>query len=1100
MSQELVVVGIGSSAGGLEALQGLLTTLPSIPNCAFIIAQHLSPTHRSMMVDLLSRVTSLPVIEAKNGLVIRSKTIYMTPENTDIYVKNGKIYLKNLEQAFGPKPSVNYFFSSLATAYQDKAIGIILSGTGSDGAFGVRAIKAEGGITLAQAPNTAKYDGMPVSAINTGKVDLVVPIELIGAELKGIIQNMGKPIDEALNETHLGRLYRIVFNEKGVDFSLYKKSTIIRRIERRLAALKMDSLAAYVETLKKEPEEIDALYHDILIGVTQFFRDKEVYEALKAYIDGIVAKKEQGEEIRFWSIGCSTGEEPYSLAMLLNEVLGEKISRYKIKIFATDIDDEALKIARTGVYAEASLLGMDKQLIQKYFTVQKNQYEVKKSIRELVIFSKHNILSDSPFLRMDLVSCRNVLIYFETSLQNKFFPIVHYALKEAGILVLGKSETIGSHYDLYTTLDKTRKIYKAQYTGVKEPPRLFNFSSKYKAYDEPKQRPHKNDEEALEEKVVGATMEYLLNQCVVINSSHEIIYIKGTIPYLRHGEGKVSNNIFRSVYDEISLDLRSAINEAQKEHEIRVTPFRSVRVFEDVVRYLRVVVIPVQDERNEDWMSVLFFQGEKPEFMRGHLSQGDSESETIQKLGLELDSAKAHLQNVIEELETSYEEMQSLNEELQSSNEELQSSNEELETTNEELQSTNEELQTAYTELKALYDDKEKRAIQLEELSGRLREQTSEYRKQKEITEGILDTAPIAIVMTDDVGNIVFANTVAERLFGLTKKQIMARSYDASVWKIKGFQGEDISSEQLPFGMIKKTYEPVFGLKHTIEVQENVLFLSINGAPLFDVEGRFYGAVFSLVDLTEVQRLKTDIQKYESVQEEKQKSLDSKLIESLDELKTKGSVDFFEAKFDFMQYAMLDLNTAMRNKMSDIVLLLKTLSYACHACEKQQEIAVQTDSLMVALTSELEEAIAYYGTHFQYKQVYVWEEVVHTFNVLGPTFEEQGIDVALTIDKSITTRASAKQLKYFLLALCEFFITTASALGNQAQGSLHVKLEKREEQGVRGHFSLTKEGLGGVNLSDCASLEWLKNRWAILGGESEVAVEGESLRVVAELA
>jgi len=629
MSQEMVVVGIGSSAGGLEALQGLLTTLPSIPNCAFIIAQHLSPTHKSMMVELLARVTSLPVMEAKNGLVIRPKTIYMTPENTDIYVKSGKIYLKNLEQAFGPKPSVNYFFSSLATAYQDKAIGVILSGTGSDGAFGVRAIKAEGGITLAQSPNTAKYDGMPVSAINTGKVDLVVPVELIGVELKGIIQNMGKPIDEALNETHLGRLYRIVFNEKGVDFSLYKKSTIIRRIERRLAALKISSLVDYVEVLKNESEEINALYHDILIGVTQFFRDKEVYEELRAYIEGIVAKKEQGEEIRFWSIGCSTGEEAYSLAMLLSEVLGEKIGRYKIKIFATDIDDEALKIARTGVYAEASLLGLDKKLIQKYFTVQKNQYEVKKSIRELVIFSKHNILSDSPFLRMDLVSCRNVLIYFETSLQNKFFPIVHYALKEAGILVLGKSETIGSHYDLYTPLDKTRKIYKAQYTGIKEPPKMFNFSTKYKDYEEPKQKQRKNDEESLEEKVVGATMEYLLNQCVVINSSHEIIYIKGSIPYLRHSEGKISNNIFRSVYDEISLDLRSAINEAQKEHEIRITPFRSVQIFDDVVRYLRVVVIPMQDERNEDWLSILFFQAEKPEFIRGHISQGDSESETI---------------------------------------------------------------------------------------------------------------------------------------------------------------------------------------------------------------------------------------------------------------------------------------------------------------------------------------------------------------------------------------------------------------------------------------------------------------------------------------
>jgi|GEM_PF-377452 len=1037
MSEGIVVVGFGSSAGGLEALQGVFSQMLPIPNCAFIIAQHLSPTHKSMMVDLLTRVTSLPVMEAKNGLVIRPKTIYMTPENTDIYVKDGKIFLKNLMQAFGPKPSVNYFFSSLATAYQDRSIGVILSGTGSDGAFGVRAIKAEGGITLAQSPETSKYDGMPNSAINTGKVDVVVPIENIASEIKSIIENMGKPLDELLDESNLSKIYKMLFAEKGVDFSLYKSSTVVRRIERRLGALKIDSLSTYVQTLKDSPEEITCLYHDILIGVTQFFRDKEVFDALRSYIEGIVVKKEQGEEIRFWSIGCSTGEEAYSLAILLSDVLGEKISKYKIKIFATDIDDEALKIARTGIYAEAALLGLDKHFIQKYFTVQKNQYEVKKSIRELVIFSRHNIVSDSPFLRMDLISCRNMLIYFDQSLQNRFFPIIHYALSDGGIVLLGKSESIGQHFDLFTTLDKTRKIFKGQITGIKEPPKLYNFSTRYKSYEEPKPKRHKNDEEQFEEKVVDATLAYLLNQCVVVNSSHEILYIKGQIPYLRHQEGKVSNNIFKSVYEEISLDLRSTINEAQKHKELRQTPFRAIQLFEDVIRYLRIIVVPIQDERNDEWLSILFFQSEKPESIRGHMNAGDTESESIQKLTLELDSTKAHLQNVIEELETSYEEMQSLNEELQSSNEELQSSNEELETTNEELQSTNEELQTAYSELKVLYEDKDRRANQLEDLSEKLRNQTEDFRKQKEITEGIIDIAPVAITMSDDVGNIIFANAVAEKLFGLSKKQITSRTFDAASWKIEDFDGNPIPSEKLPFSLIKKTYEPVYNVQHTVITDEKKLFLNINGAPLFDIEGRFYGAVFCILDMTELYFLKKEIASKKI--QEKEADFDNQLLKGLDDLKQKGYIEFFDTKFDFMQFAMFDFSTALRNKLSDIILLFKSLHQSCSACEIQQNFSTDIDKTIESASKELDFMLSYYGNSFKFEKSSLISELSHTLKVLHNTFEERDIQIELELDEASDVHLDTKQLRYLFLTLSEYFIYTKYAVAHEKKVLLHVK-------------------------------------------------------------
>src|SRR5574344_67654 len=396
--KDLVVVGIGSSAGGLEALQVMLSKLSDNLNCSYIIAQHLSPTHRSMMVELLSRITNIPVIEVQNGMVIKAKTIYMTPENTDIFVSNGRIYLKSIEHTYGPKPSVNYFFNSLAQTYGSKSIGVILSGTGSDGAFGIRAIKAAGGITIAQSPQSAKYDGMPVSAINTGKVDIVAPIENISNEIARIVDNLGKNVADSINSSIISQIYKIIFEEKGVDFSQYKKNTLTRRIERRLAALKIETLNDYVDYLKMNIDEVTNLYNDILIGVTEFFRDPEVFDEMKEQIAILLEKKEQGEEIRFWSIGCSTGEEAYTLAIILSEVLQEKITKYKVKIFATDIDDESLKIARAGIYAETSLVNVNKNLINKYFSIHKNQFEIKKSIRELVVFSKHNIISDSPFL------------------------------------------------------------------------------------------------------------------------------------------------------------------------------------------------------------------------------------------------------------------------------------------------------------------------------------------------------------------------------------------------------------------------------------------------------------------------------------------------------------------------------------------------------------------------------------------------------------------------------------------------------------------------------------------------------------------------------
>lgn len=1018
MSKNLVVVGIGSSAGGLEALQVMLSKVSDSTECSYIIAQHLSPTHRSMMVELLSRVTNIPVIEVQNGMVIKQKTIYMTPENTDIYISNGRIYLRNIEQTYGPKPSINYFFNSLAQSYGSRAIGIILSGTGSDGAFGIRAIKASGGITIAQSPQSAKYDGMPVSAINTGKVDLVVSIDNMANEVTRIVGVLGKNIVDDVNETTLGHIYRAIFEEKGVDFSGYKKSTIVRRIQRRLSALKMDTLNDYVDYINSNPDEVSNLYHDMLIGVTEFFRDTDVFEEVRTQIEEIVAKKEQGEEIRFWSIGCSTGEEPYSLAIMLSEILKERITKYKIKIFATDIDDEALKIARAGIYAETSLVNMDKNLITKYFSIQKNQFEIKKSLRELVVFSKHNIISDSPFLRIDMVVCRNMLIYFNNILQHRFFPIVHYALKDNGVMVLGKSESIGEFHDLFITTQKTLKIFKAQYTGIKELPKLYNYGSVIRNYEEPKIVSYKNDEEILEEKITEATAKFLLNQCVVVNSSNDIVYIKGEIAFLKFAQGRASTNLFKSIRDELSLDVRSLLSEAQRDKTIKSTQFRAVELYEGLLKYVRVTIIPIQNEKNEDWFYALFFISEDLQNLKGYITSSNSDDEAVIGLTKELERTKSHLQNVIEELETSYEEMQSLNEELSSSNEELQSSNEELETTNEELQSTNEELQTAYSELKALYEDKENRTKELEELTQRLKFQTQDIRKQKELTEAIINTTPIAIVMTDVAGKINFANFNAEDIFKFPRKELLQKYISDSSWKLSYLSGEPVPKDEHPLLIIKKSFESLRNQRYSIETAERYkIAVSISGAPLFDMKGEFVGVVFSIEDITKTKIMQDQLK---SLEEQNDINIEKTIAESIDKLKTKSIFSSSESEFGLLEFAMLDLSTRLQNSISD-ALFISSSMLSSKTCDENSLLGI--NSLLLDINSIINSNEEYYSNIYAYDKLDFVKTLKKAKELYSYSFEQRDFNLKIDIEDDQTLYSSPKEVMMFVSKLIEFLLS-----------------------------------------------------------------------------
>ena len=1004
--KKLKVVGIGSSAGGLEALQILFSNLKETPNTTYIVAQHLSPTHKSMMVELINRVSNISVQEAKNALVLKPNTIYISPENTDLYVSNGKIFLKSINHIFGPKPSVNYLLSSIAEEYKHNSIGIILSGTGSDGAYGIRAIKAEGGITICQSPSSSKYDGMPYSAINTGKVDLVFPINNLADELSKILENLGTDLSHNINDNYIQEIFKLLFEECGVDFSMYKKNTISRRLSRRMHALKINDLSAYLDFIKNDQDEIHALYTDILIGVTSFFRDDKVFEEIKIFIERLCEKKEQGEEIRLWSVGCSTGEEAYSLAILISETLKEKVSKYKIKIFATDIDEESLKIARAGVYSETSLINLDKKFIKNYFNVQKNQYEIKKSIREMVVFSKHNIVSDSPFLRMDLITCRNMLIYFNSALQQRVFPIFHYALNDNGILVLGKSETVADSSDLFYLVNKNLKIYKSQYTGIKEAPKLYNYGAFKNLHSTLElQRNKKSDDDNFENIIVESLLSSVLDKCLILNSSNEVIYNKGEIPFIKFPQGKMTHNIFKLIDENIVLDLRTAINNTNKTNKVQKLRFTKVKIIDDIYKYVRAYVIPFRPSDEQDNFNILFFETDDPNnFPIIDHNYDDNDLKFI-KIKEELDTNKVHLQNVIEELETSYEETQSLNEELQSSNEELQSSNEELETTNEELQSTNEELQTAYSELKLLYDDKESRTELLEKLTEKLRLKTEDFREQKEISEAIINTVPVSILFVDDNGIITFVNENAKALLSNNSKMLINKSFNQNTWDFTDLNGQKIKDNNLPLNLIKKTFENIEDYNLNIKNESININVNLSGAPLFNSDGKFIGAVFSIREISK------ELQTTDKID----------LLKELKDLDIYSNFRNSEIKTDLIKLLFNDLDINLRNKFNEINLLLNSV--------KNKKIE-KVDAILHDLSGSLNDLSSYYLEN-SFTIVSLERTLIENLKIFKNIFHEKNIITDYKFYQNDDTEVLSRTSKHISMVISEFIIYISDLIDNQ---------------------------------------------------------------------
>ncbi|MFW5700658.1 MAG: CheR family methyltransferase, partial [Cyclobacteriaceae bacterium] len=567
--KNLHVVGIGASAGGLEAISILLANIPQdIKHTSFIIAQHLSPNYKSMLTQLLSRETDLKVVEIKDGMKLSARTVFITPPDSEITLKNDTLLLKKPSDGSGPKPSVNILFNSLAQAFKERAIGVILSGTGSDGALGMRSIKLSKGVTIVQEPKTAKYDGMPVAALETGLIDLVLPPDSIGNKINMIIKGE-EDIDHSIhsplidNVNGLSRVYKLLTKRTGTDFTNYKHSTLSRRLEKRLSVLNIEEIEDYLKVVEKNPKELDSLLNTVLIGVTTFFRDKDSFQTLEDHLEKFISKKDPGAHIRIWVPGCATGEEPYSIAIMLSSLLKEKIEQYKIQIFATDIDERAIAKARRGVYSAKALENISRDVIDNYFLKRETEYELIKSIRGMVLFSKHDVISNPPFLKLDLISCRNLLIYFGVNLQKQIIPLFHYALHDNGVLFLGKSESIGQFSNLFSIIDSKHKIFKKRFaSGVPNLNFSFRRNTKINSRDF-----RSNDKAASFQDYVKNTLFTNYDYpYVIINEHMEIRELKGeTRAFLSLSEGSINLNILKMAHKDLQLDLRNVLTRALKD-------------------------------------------------------------------------------------------------------------------------------------------------------------------------------------------------------------------------------------------------------------------------------------------------------------------------------------------------------------------------------------------------------------------------------------------------------------------------------------------------------------------------------------------------------
>ena len=744
--QNFPIVGIGASAGGLDAFKRLLGAISENSGMAYVLVQHLDPTHESILPEILQRFTTIPVLEITDDIHLAPDHIYIIPSNKMLTSSDGTLKLSARDKKINN--SVDVFFNSLADVHKELAIGVVLSGLGTDGTFGLQEIKENGGITIAQDAKSAAYDSMPKSAVAAGVVDFILAPEAIPAQLLQI-SNSYKNSDVISTSKVLPKDDEALFNQillllrqrSGVDFTNYKQPTFYRRIARRIAIAKKKNLAGYLKFLQTDEEEQDALFSDVLIPVTSFFRDPKTFHELSTSVFPQLVKNSASDEaIRVWIAGCSTGEEAYSIAICLHEFLTENDQSIKVQLFASDISVRAIKKARTAIYSATEVDNLSEVHLKKYFIKNNDGYEVNKLIRDMCVFAPHNFLKDPPFAKMNLVTCRNVLIYMDTFLQKKAFATFHYALKENGFLLLGKSETVGASSDLFSQVIKTEKIY----TRKSGAGRFLHLTEDRK--DNIKTTPEKailksgaiyTDFRKSAEAIIIARAP----ASVVVNLQMDIVHIYGDItPFLLAPQGKPTHNLLKMAREGLAFELRNTIHKATKEQTV-ITKSNIPVYANNMQSLVSLEIILLTDILEPHYLVRFEIMAVKPieEDKRSEDSQTIALQQQNQQLEYELLQTREDMRSITEDMEASNEEMQSANEEMQSSNEEMQSLNEELETSKEELQSTNEELIIVNQEL---LDKQEQLNISYsEQLDARKQIEASEKRFANILSQSLLAIA-----------------------------------------------------------------------------------------------------------------------------------------------------------------------------------------------------------------------------------------------------------------------------------------------------------------------------------------------------------------------
>ncbi len=847
------VVGIGASAGGLAAFEAFFTGMPKdkAPNMTFILIQHLAPDHKSILSEIIERYTHLPVFQVEDGMVIKPNCIYVIPPNKNMALINGTLQLLDITAPRGQNMPIDYFFRSLAIDQKERAVCIVLSGTGSDGTLGLRVIKGEGGIAIAQTIESAEYDGMPSSAIATGLVDYQLSPDEMVKHLISYVSHAnriaGYSVETKLShdENLLKKIFLLIRNQTGHDFSKYKPSMISRRIERRLAVNQIENIADYIKFLQQTPTEIDILLNDMLIGVTNFFRDKEAFAKLEMdIIPKLFEGKPANSTIRIWCAGCSTGEEAYSIAILLHEHLEKLKMSYNIQVFATDIDRKAIGIARAGVYPNSIIKDLTSERIERFFFIEpgNTSYRISKSIREMLIFSEQSVIKDPPFSKLDLISCRNLMIYLGSEIQKKLIPLFHYALRPNGILFLGVSETVGNFELLFDVLDRKLKFYQrkedAHGTQRNIPNQILmpqvgkeimNNSQALKV--DYSQKPTLRDitEQAIlkENSISG----------VLVNEKGDTLYIHGrTGMFLEPSQGEVSvNNILKMAREGLKRELKIAFNSCiEKNETVRIQDInvKTNGHYTKVNLTIKPVKIGVATTKKQALYIVLLEEAMAPVVDRkvkvNEVFPRVELDAYIEELKTELRIKDENLQVASEELDTSNEELKSIIEEMQSVNEELQSTNEELETSKEELQSINEELSTVNSELQIKVHD-------LSQVSNDM--------------NNLLSGTNIATIFLDHQQNILRFTPTANIIINLILSDI-------------GRPVSHIASNLVGYNALTADVKTVLDTL----ILKNVVVQTIDGKwyemiiqPYRTIENVIEGVVLTFVDITEAKKAKDQL-------------------------------------------------------------------------------------------------------------------------------------------------------------------------------------------------------------------------------------------------